>query len=115
MVRYTKTLKVGSSILEEDVKLGPVQNQMQYLKVKEYFNDCSEQGYKFATGGRVEPGKGYFITPTIVDNPPAESRIVLEEPFGRNTSDPNWIRIFWLKFCVKALLSRSSPGLMKTT
>lgn len=89
MVRHTKSLKVGSSILEEDVKLGPVQNQMQYLKVKEYFDDCIDQGHKFATGGRVEPGKGYFITPTIVDNPPAHSRIVLEEPFGKHAPDPH--------------------------
>jgi acyl-CoA reductase-like NAD-dependent aldehyde dehydrogenase len=26
--------------------------------------------------------KGYFITPTIIDNPPETSRIVTEEPFG---------------------------------
>ncbi|KIX98591.1 uncharacterized protein Z520_05892 [Fonsecaea multimorphosa CBS 102226] len=82
MVRHTKTLKVGSSSLEEDVNLGPVQNQMQYLKVREYFDDCCKEGYQFATGGRIQPGKGYFINPTIVDNPPAESRIVVEEPFG---------------------------------
>jgi acyl-CoA reductase-like NAD-dependent aldehyde dehydrogenase len=82
MVCHTQTLKVGSSITDEDVKLGPVQNEMQYLKVKEYFDDCAKEGHKFATGGKVDPGKGYFITPTIVDNPPAVSRIVTEEPFG---------------------------------
>lgn len=29
-----------------------------------------------------ESTKGYFITPSIIDNPPDSSRIVREEPFG---------------------------------
>jgi acyl-CoA reductase-like NAD-dependent aldehyde dehydrogenase len=33
-------------------------------------------------GSVVESKKGYFITPSIIDNPPDDSRIVLEEPFG---------------------------------
>ena len=28
------------------------------------------------------PQTGYYITPTIIDNPPEDSRIVQEEPFG---------------------------------
>ena len=35
------------------------------------------------SGGTLpDDGKGYFITPTIIDNPPEDSRIVTEEPFG---------------------------------
>jgi acyl-CoA reductase-like NAD-dependent aldehyde dehydrogenase len=33
-------------------------------------------------GSATEPSKGYFITPSIIDNPPEDSRIVVEEPFG---------------------------------
>jgi acyl-CoA reductase-like NAD-dependent aldehyde dehydrogenase len=29
-----------------------------------------------------ETSKGYFIEPAIIDNPPEDSRIVVEEPFG---------------------------------
>jgi acyl-CoA reductase-like NAD-dependent aldehyde dehydrogenase len=28
-------------------------------------------------------GKGYFVTPTIISNPPDDSRIVVKEPFGK--------------------------------
>lgn len=33
-------------------------------------------------GTITETSKGYFITPSIIDNPPDDSRIVTEEPFG---------------------------------
>lgn len=33
-------------------------------------------------GGVMETSKGYFITPSIIDNPPDDSRMVTEEPFG---------------------------------
>jgi acyl-CoA reductase-like NAD-dependent aldehyde dehydrogenase len=73
MVRHTETLKVGDSEIDPDVKLGPVQNAPQYRKVKEYFDDCAANGYTFATGGSWSGGKGYFIAPTIVDDPPSMS------------------------------------------
>lgn len=42
-----------------------------------------EHNYKFAVGEPdVKPGKGFFVQPTIIDNPPEDSRIVQEEPFG---------------------------------
>ena len=42
-----------------------------------------------AVGGKVEPSSGYFITPTVIDRPPEDSRIVVEEPFGNS--------LLWLK------------------
>ena len=64
----------------------PIQNKMQYEKVKSIYNDCEEQGYTFALGGGKtfshEDRPGYFISPAIVTNPPEKSRIVQEEPFG---------------------------------
>lgn len=78
----TKSLKVGASE-EEGVMLGPIQNSMQYEKVKSFFQDTKEKGYKFALGsGDVPESKGFFIQPTIIDNPPDDSYIVSEEPFG---------------------------------
>ncbi|MCJ1368759.1 hypothetical protein MMC16_007905 [Acarospora aff. strigata] len=82
MVEHTKTLKVGPG-LEPDVFFGPVQNSMQYEKMKTLFSDIGKEGWKPAIGGTLpDSGKGYFITPTIIDNPPEDSRIVTEEPFG---------------------------------
>jgi len=87
MVNFTKSIKVGTSD-EEGVMLGPIQNSMQYEKVKGFFKDSKDQGYTFAAGNaEIKSGKGYFIQPTIIDNPPSDSRIIVEEPFGQYTSD----------------------------
>jgi acyl-CoA reductase-like NAD-dependent aldehyde dehydrogenase len=82
MVDHAATLRVGDSSTNETAKIGPVQNEMQYSKVREYFDDCVNHKYKFAFGGGNEQRDGYFIGPAIIDNPPADSRIVTEEPFG---------------------------------
>jgi len=82
LIAVTKSLKVGSSN-EEGVMLGPIQNEMQYEKVKTFFKDTKDKGYKFALGnGDVDTSKGYFVQPTIIDNPPDDAMIVTEEPFG---------------------------------
>jgi len=75
-------IKVGDGTLE-DTDLGPIQNSMQYGKVKDYFADCHANGYNFALGGKIdENAKGWFVPVSLVDNPPENSRIVQEEPFG---------------------------------
>ncbi|KAJ9616404.1 hypothetical protein H2200_000122 [Cladophialophora chaetospira] len=82
LINVTKSLKVGPSN-EEGVMLGPIQNSMQYEKVKTFFKDTKDHGYKFALGsGEVTETDGFFIQPTIIDNPPDDSLIVQEEPFG---------------------------------
>ncbi|KAH7346225.1 putative aldehyde dehydrogenase [Rhexocercosporidium sp. MPI-PUGE-AT-0058] len=81
MVRYTKTLKLGEGN-EEGVFLGPIQNKMQYDRVKSFFKDAESEKMNIAVGGVNPSGKGYFITPTIVDRPAEDSRLVVEEPFG---------------------------------
>ena len=82
MVEYTKTIKVGDQ--DSGSMLGPIQNQMQYEKVKNMYQDAKDKGYKFAVGTPdfQEGAKGFFVTPSIIDNPPNDSRIIQEEPFG---------------------------------
>jgi len=90
MAEFAKNLKVGSSD-EEGVMLGPIQNSMQYEKVKTFFEDSKSKGYKFIAGQPdVAPSKGYFITPTIIDNPPNDARIIMEEPFGPIVPTQPW-------------------------
>lgn len=90
MVRFTKSVKVGNPD-DGDNLLGPVQNSMQYEKVKEFFADSKAKGYKFAVGEPdVASGKGFFIQPAIIDNPPNDSRIVAEEPFGPIVPTQPW-------------------------
>ncbi|KAJ0332169.1 hypothetical protein COL5a_001873 [Colletotrichum fioriniae] len=78
-----KNLPVGDG-QQEGTMLGPVQNQMQFERVKELLKDIEETKLKVAAGSTAPAsnGKGYFITPTMIDNPPDNSRIVVEEPFG---------------------------------
>jgi acyl-CoA reductase-like NAD-dependent aldehyde dehydrogenase len=82
LVAFTKTIKVGDGA-QPDTQLGPIQNAPQYEKVGEYFDDCVKNGHKFAVGGKIDRNaKGWFVPVTLVDNPPEDSRIVAEEPFG---------------------------------
>ncbi|KAF9876682.1 aldehyde dehydrogenase [Colletotrichum karsti] len=83
MANVVKSFPVGDG-QREGTMLGPVQNQMQFERVKDLLKDIEEQKLKLAAGSTAPAsnGKGYFITPTMVDNPPDNSRIVVEEPFG---------------------------------
>ena len=82
LINVMKTLKVGNSN-EEGTMLGPIKNSTQYKKVKTFFKDTKDHGYKFAFGSwYVEESNGFFINPAIIDNPPEDSLIVQEEPFG---------------------------------
>jgi acyl-CoA reductase-like NAD-dependent aldehyde dehydrogenase len=75
-------IKVGDGA-DAETHLGPIQNSMQYGKVQDYFADCHSNGYKFALGGDIdENAAGWFVPVSLVDNPPEDSRIVREEPFG---------------------------------
>lgn len=85
LVRSTKLLKHGPGA-EQGNHLGPVQNAMQYERVKTFFDDIKKDGQEAAVGGEIEDRSGYFVPPTIIARPDAKSRIVLEEPFGTFTS-----------------------------
>ncbi|OQE18948.1 hypothetical protein PENFLA_c020G06533 [Penicillium flavigenum] len=81
LVRQVKSYTVGDGS-KTGISHGPLQNDMQYSRVKTFFDDIEKQGWKVATGGRIMPSAGYMVTPTIIDRPPDNSRIVVEEPFG---------------------------------
>lgn len=68
---------------QEGVTHGPLQNSMQYERVKTFFTDIKEQGWNVAVGGEVKKSSGYFFPPTVIDRPADNSRIVVEEPFGK--------------------------------
>ncbi|MBL6642763.1 MAG: aldehyde dehydrogenase family protein [PS1 clade bacterium] len=67
--------------LEQGTQLGPLQNKMQFDKVKDYIEDGRANG-TIVAGGDVPEGKGYFIPPTIVRDIDDDSRLVREEQFG---------------------------------
>ncbi|KAK2606526.1 hypothetical protein N8I77_005269 [Diaporthe amygdali] len=83
-VEFVKTLKSGGPTDAEAV-LGPSQNSMQYAKLQDLYGHVSKEGWKLALGGGSsgsKTGNGFFLPATVVDNPPEDSRIVVEEQFG---------------------------------
>lgn len=86
MVQATKKLPVGDG-LKDGTFIGPIQNPMQFERVKGFIKELEAPAFKIATGRDSlqlpsAAGDGYFLNPVIVDNPPDDSRIVVEEPFG---------------------------------
>ena len=66
---------------EQGTKLGPLNNKMQYDKVKALIEDAKREGNVIA-GGEFPDKPGYFIRPTIVRDIKEGSRVVDEEQFG---------------------------------
>lgn len=81
-VSYAATKVVGDG-MNPASDLGPIQNKMQFDKLRDLFADTRKNGYKVPLGGTIDESlAGNFVPLTIVDNPPESSRIVQEEPFG---------------------------------
>nr|WP_294505012.1 aldehyde dehydrogenase family protein [uncultured Rhodopila sp.] len=66
---------------KQGTQLGPLQNRMQYEKVKGFLEDARKHGTIIA-GGDVIDRPGFFIRPTIVRDITEGSRLVDEEQFG---------------------------------
>ena len=81
LVEFSKTVMIGDGLNPES-DLGPIQNKMQFEKVIELIEATKKSGEKIVLGGGIEDKPGYFIPITIVDNPPENSRVVVEEAFG---------------------------------
>ncbi|KAM5357000.1 hypothetical protein ACJZ2D_016718 [Fusarium nematophilum] len=84
MVQYAKTMVVGDGN-DHDTVLGPVQNRMQYDRLKDLIASIESEKLEVVLGDTKVTAslkRGYFINPIIIGNPPDDSRIVVEEPFG---------------------------------
>lgn len=67
--------------LQQGTQIGPIQNAMQFDKVKGFLDAAKADG-KVIAGGEVMERAGYFIRPTIVRDVTDGDRIVDEEQFG---------------------------------
>ncbi|KAH8655798.1 Aldehyde/histidinol dehydrogenase [Xylariales sp. PMI_506] len=83
MVAMTKQFKTGDHT-DPEAFFGPIQNSMQYEKLQNFYSQISKEGWKTALGGEPGPkeSKGFYMPPTIIDNPSDDSSIVTDEPFG---------------------------------
>lgn len=81
LAKIAKNISVGDGA-QQGIMLGPIQNRPQFERVKALIADSRAAGHHFLTGGEIENSAGYFIRPTIIDNPPESSAVVQEEAFG---------------------------------
>jgi len=66
---------------KQGTKLGPLQNKMQYEKVKGFLDDARKNGNVIA-GGAAMDRPGYFIQQSIVRDIAEGTKLVDEEQFG---------------------------------
>lgn len=80
LVRLASDAVVGDGTAD-GTQVGPLQNRMQYDRVRELLDDAREHG-RVLVGGEVAGTSGYFIAPTIVADIAEGARLVDEEQFG---------------------------------
>ena len=67
--------------MKQGTQFGPLQNKMQYDKVRALIEETRSEG-KIIAGGTDHDGPGYFVRPTIVRDISDDARLVREEQFG---------------------------------
>src|SRR3954449_3803170 len=65
-----------------NIRVGPLHTAEGRTEVMEQLQDALDTGGELVLGGDQPEGKGYFMQPTIVANPPHDGRIAREETFG---------------------------------
>ena len=81
LVNLANAQVVGDG-LEPTTTFGPIQNKIQYEKVKGLIADAVAQGGQVITAAKTVPEKGYFVAPTLITNIDRGVALVDEEQFG---------------------------------
>ncbi|WP_123580050.1 aldehyde dehydrogenase family protein, partial [Pseudomonas brassicacearum] len=76
-----RTVKVGGPRLP-DVQRGPVSKKARFERVNRYIQLGIDQGATLLAGGVSNPGKGWFVRPTIFANARNDMAIARDEIFG---------------------------------
>jgi acyl-CoA reductase-like NAD-dependent aldehyde dehydrogenase len=75
-------LRVGHP-LEPATDVGPVTAQFQLEKVKAHVDDARARGAVVTVGGKSREDLGaLFYSPTVIEEPPSDARVIVEETFG---------------------------------
>jgi aldehyde dehydrogenase (NAD+) len=82
LVAYAATISVGDGF-DANTALGPIQNRLQFNRLKETQKVIENLGAKTLFRGQVPTGTdGLFIPVTLLDDPSDDSPFVREEVFG---------------------------------
>lgn len=74
-------VKVGNG-LDVDSQMGPLVNARRVEAIDGFVQEARGNGSKIMCGGERIGNRGHFYAPTVVFNPPEDSRLMTEEPFG---------------------------------
>jgi succinate-semialdehyde dehydrogenase/glutarate-semialdehyde dehydrogenase len=80
-IEKTKKIKVGPG-LEPGTTMGPLAHERRLPAMAELVEDAAERGGEIALGGGRIGNRGYFFAPTVIANPPDDSKVMTLEPFG---------------------------------
>ncbi|HFP7025690.1 TPA: aldehyde dehydrogenase family protein [Acinetobacter baumannii] len=81
LVNIANAQVVGAG-LDPETTFGPIQNKVQYEKVKGLIADAVANGGQIITAAKAVPEKGYFVAPTLVTHVNNGIALVDEEQFG---------------------------------
>jgi len=74
-------IKVGPG-LEAETKMGPLAHKRRVPAIAGFVDDANARGAKILAGGHTVGEKGNFFEPTVVGDPPDDSKLMTQEPFG---------------------------------
>ena len=74
-------MKVGPG-LEADTKMGPLAHKRRMPALAGFVEDATQRGAKIVAGGHRVGERGNFFEPTVVADPPDDSKLMTQEPFG---------------------------------
>jgi acyl-CoA reductase-like NAD-dependent aldehyde dehydrogenase len=80
LARRADEMQVGDG-MEQGVRIGPLQNRMQYEKAKRYLEGARRDG-RIIAGGEIPKRPGFFMRPTIVRDITDAAPLVNEEQFA---------------------------------
>lgn len=78
---FVRTVPMGDGMDDASI-MGPVQNAMQFAKVRDLVDDAVTKGGRVLTGGKPAGGSGYFYPITLIAEARHGMRLVDEEQFG---------------------------------
>lgn len=82
MIAAMQEVKVGYSLEDNTVEMGPVSSEHHLEKIEMLVNEAIKQGAKVETGGTRLNSSGYFYAPTVLTNVRHDFEIMTSEVFG---------------------------------
>lgn len=76
-----QALKVGPGY-DAATQCGPLINQEAVTRITSWIDEAVAGGATIITGGKASGGDGFYLSPTVITNVPADAKLVRDEIFG---------------------------------